>query len=180
MDRFRLPGRRGAALMRGQADRLQPCLLDRLTDERPDQIWEPPQPMSQYQMRQAVLRDLGHLLNTPNQGATPLMQALVHVRRSCLNYGLIPLAGKTMSEVEWLDVEQALRTAILHFEPRILPDTLQVHCLDHRSQQDLHNVLSLRIQGHVWCEPYPQEFLLRTSIDLESGQLDLEESDASG
>ncbi|WP_341668494.1 type VI secretion system baseplate subunit TssE [Alcaligenes sp. SDU_A2] len=179
MNRFRPSGGRNAAPARGQADRLQPCLLDRLTDERPGHVSEPPQPMSQRQMRQAVLRDLGYLLNTPNQGSTVLMQALTHVRRSCLNYGLSPLAGKTMSEVQWLDVEQALRTAILHFEPRILPDTLHVHCLDQGEQRDLHNVLSLRIQGHIWCEPYPQEFLLRTRIDLESGHLDLEESYAS-
>lgn len=175
------PARRASMALhrqRNTADRLQPCLFDRLIDEHPQQAHEPlsARLMSQQQLRQSVLRDLSKLLNTANQGNRGLCYELEHVRRSCLNYGLDPLAGKSMSEVQWLDVENSIRCAILDFEPRILPDTLQVQCLDRAPDRNHHNVLSLHIVGHVWCEPFPQEFVLRTDIDLESGQFALKES----
>ena len=46
-------------------DRLQPALLDRLTDEEPDRALEPraERLISRQHMRQSVLRDLGWLFN---------------------------------------------------------------------------------------------------------------------
>ena len=47
-------------------DRLQPALLDRLTDEEPDRKLEPREQraLSKARLRQAVLRDLAWLFNT--------------------------------------------------------------------------------------------------------------------
>ena len=34
-----------------------------------------------------------------------------------------------------------------------------------------HNVLSLEIMGELWSQPYPLEFLIKTDMDLESGEI---------
>ena len=38
-----------------------------------------------------------------------------------------------------------------------------------------HNVLSLEISGELWSQPYPLEFLIKTDMDLESGEIRLVE-----
>lgn len=66
--------------------------------------------------------------------------------------------------------------AILHFEPRILPQGLQVRCVSDLTSLSLHNVLSIEIKGRLWCVPYPLEFLFRTQVDLESGHFELQDA----
>lgn len=156
-------------------DRLQPALLDRLMDDAPTQKSESEQAvaMSPAALRQAVLRDLRWLLNTVNLESQASLDGWDAVRSSTLNFGLPALAGKRMSEIDWLDVENSLRAAIVAFEPRILPDSIEVACVSDAGTLEHHNVLSLEIRGKMWCLPYPREFLFRTDIDLESGHMDL-------
>jgi type VI secretion system protein ImpF len=47
--------------------------------------------------------------------------------------------------------------------------------LDSRSL-DHHNVISLHIEALLWAQPVPIELLLRTQLDLESGQNRVEET----
>ncbi len=58
-------------------ERLQPSLLDRLTDAAPEQTRETfeQQTLGMQQLRQAVLRDLAWLLNTTNLAATEDLSA---------------------------------------------------------------------------------------------------------
>jgi type VI secretion system protein ImpF len=36
-------------------------------------------------------------------------------------------------------------------------------------------VLSFEISGELWGQPYPLEFLLKTDVDLESGEIRIAE-----
>lgn len=161
-------------------DRYQPALLDRLTDTEPRRLTESAAAMvmTQAQLRHSVLRDLRWLLNTLNLESAHDLEGCEHVKTSTLNYGVCVLAGRRMSEVDWLDLEHALTRAILAFEPRILPDTLEVRCDADADMLQHHNVIHLDIQGMLWCLPQPQTFHFRTEIDLESGRFDL--ADAQG
>ncbi|MDQ8034428.1 type VI secretion system baseplate subunit TssE [Bordetella genomosp. 1] len=173
MQVWRSAGRRGA---RGAAlDRLQPALLDRLMDDRPYERSEPPGQavMSHAQLRAAVLRDLRWLLNTVNLETTDDIGPFQWVGASTLNFGVRAMAGKRMSEIDWIDVEDAIRLAIVRFEPRILGDTVDVRCVTDTGKLEHYNVLTLSIRGMLWCEPHPLEFLFRSDIDLESGHIDL-------
>jgi type VI secretion system protein ImpF len=38
-----------------------------------------------------------------------------------------------------------------------------------------HNVLSFEITGQLWGQPYPLELLLKTDMDLESGEIRIAE-----
>ncbi len=97
---------------------------------------------------------------------------------SVINFGLTPLAGKRMSEIEWDDVRTALRRAMLQFEPRIIPHDLQIRCLTDVNALNNHNTLSIEISGNLWCIPWPLAFVFRTELDLEHSRFDLKDADA--
>ncbi|GLK94403.1 hypothetical protein GCM10008164_21410 [Achromobacter xylosoxidans] len=165
-------------LSRGQRaarDRLQPSLLDRLMDNDPAKREEPRENaiLTHEALRAAVLRDLRWLLNTVNLQASQDLWAHRPVATSTLNFGVRAMAGKRMSEIDWIDVEESIREAISAFEPRILDSSVEVRCVSDAGTLEHHNVLSLEIRGMLWCVPQPLEFLFRTDIDLESGHMDL-------
>ena len=157
-------------------DRLQPALLDRLTDhephlrtERPDAVF-----VNESRLREALLRDLGWLLNARDAWDHVELEGLEHVQRSVINYGMPPLAGQLLSELDWGHVERSIRESILAFEPRILPKTLAVTLLASTEQLNHHNTLQFEIRCQFWSMPYPLELLLKTSLDLETGQVSLQ------
>ena len=154
-------------------DRLQPALLDRLTDDEPDKRLEPRERrlLSKGRLRQAVLRDLAWLFNTTRLEAEMDLSKLPYARQSVINFGLPPLSGKTAASLEVIDLERAIRQAILEFEPRILPGSLQVKAIVELNHLDHHNVIGIEIQGHLWAQPIPLELLIRTEIDLETGKV---------
>ena len=154
-------------------DRLHPALLDRLTDEEPDKRQEPPEArvLSKSRMRQSVLRDLAWLFNATRLDAVTDLSKLPAVRRSVVNFGLPALSGHTASSIDMTDLARAVREAILMFEPRILPETLQIKTLVDPGELDHHNVIGVEIHGHLWAQPVPLEFLIRTEFDLETGKV---------
>jgi type VI secretion system protein ImpF len=160
-------------------NRLQPALLDRLTDDQPDERAEADdcRAMSKAQLRQAVLRDLRALFNAVQPlgveaDSSPLLGD------SVLNFGLPPLSGKLASLLDVSVLEAMIRQAIVRFEPRLLPETLEVRALEATSVLDTHNIIEFEIRGHLWSQPVPLEILLRTQLDLEAGQVEVR--DAAG
>jgi type VI secretion system protein ImpF len=162
-------------------ERLQPALLDRLTDDAPDQKFEAREQrvMSRTRVRQAVLRDLAWLFNANQPGHAIDFSAAPQARRSVLNFGLPALAGSSASMLEASDLEKAIREAICDFEPRILPETLRVRALLNPEAIDHHNVVGVEIQGQLWAQPVPLELLVRTEIDLETGKVEISDLGAS-
>ncbi len=160
-------------------DRLQPALLDRLTDEAPGQSQEADdrRVMSKTQLRQAVLRDLSWLFNA-SQPRGDWAETHPRLAGTVLNYGLPPLSGQRVSKLDITQLERAIRRAILDFEPRLLADTLSVKALETGSVLDMHNMIDFEIRGHLWAQPVPLEILLRTKLDLEAGQVEVR--DATG
>ena len=154
-------------------DRLQPALLDRLTDDEPDKKQEPREArvLSKARMRQSVLRDLAWLFNATRLESDQDLAQAPFVRRSVLNFGLPALSGGTASSLDLTDLGRAVREAILTFEPRILPATLQIRTLLDAGGLDHHNVIGVEIHGELWAQPVPLEFLVRTEFDLETGKV---------
>lgn len=165
-------------------DRLQPALLDRLIDDDPTNRAEAPEQrtIGKQRLREGVMRDLTWLLNA--QAALASERSYDpdrHTRagRSVLNFGLPPLSGKLVSRLELADLERMLRQALIDFEPRILPETLQVRGLAPSDPMGHHNVLTFEITGHLWAQPYPLELLLKTDLDLETGLVELRDRGAA-
>jgi type VI secretion system protein ImpF len=153
-------------------DRLQPALLDRLIDEKPDsQVLESSEQrvISKIKLRQSVLRDLNWLLNSTGGLFDVDPSKYGQARHSVLNYGLPPLSGLLVSKVELAGLEQWIRQAIVDFEPRIVPETLTVKATEPEDPLGHHNALSFEITGQLWAQPYPLDVLFKTSVDLETG-----------
>ena len=72
-----------------------------------------------------------------------------------------------------VSMEQALKNAILQFEPRILSRTLEVELVMEGSALDSHNSIGLQIRGMLWAQPVPLEFLMRSRVDLEEGRIEI-------
>jgi type VI secretion system protein ImpF len=157
-------------------ERLQPSLLDRLIDDEPGDRKEAPdrRVLNKTQLRQAVLRDLQWLLNSV-QISPKLLVGAEHVKQSVLNFGLPALAGETATQIAHGDIEEAIRMAIVRFEPRIDAKTLEVRMVLSGSVLDTHNVLQLQIRGQLWAQPVPLDLILKASVDLETGQMALSE-----
>jgi type VI secretion system protein ImpF len=160
-----------------ERDRLQPALLDRLIDDEPHQRSEPiaARVLSRTQLHSAVLRDLTWLLNAVcPPGIDPTRYP--HAAASVLNFGLPPLSGAQASTLDVATLEQNIRRAILAFEPRILPDSLRVRALESVSVLDSHNQIAIEIGGLLWSQPVPLEVLIRTALDLETGQVEVRDA----
>lgn len=162
-------------------DRLQPALLDRLIDEAPETRAEPTEQkiISRSRLREIVLRDLGWLFNATAPLSDMDEERFPQAMRSVLNFGMPALAGKLVSRVELFDMEQALRQAIVDFEPRILAATLVVHGKQPEDELGHHNVLEFEISGQLWAQPYPLELLLRTEVDFETGMVEVHDGKTS-
>src|SRR5512144_2006851 len=109
-------------------ERLQPALLDRLTDRNPQSKEEPLKEhvLNMRQLRQSVLRDLGWLLNTVNQQSAQSLANYPLVARSVLNYGLPEMTSRIVASMTPKELEGLVKQAVLDFEPRILPGSLRV------------------------------------------------------
>jgi len=161
-------------------ERLQPSLLDRLTDADPDSQREPIEArvLTKQQLRAAVLRDLSWLFNTAraepdvvrgDPAEVALWKEAPHARVSVANFGIPSLSGITISTLQFGALEYAIRQAILQFEPRIDPKTLAVKVHREAGFNIQHNSLRLIIRGHMWNQPVPLELLLAADVDVETG-----------
>lgn len=160
-------------------ERLQPSLLDRLTDDDPRNSREAAEArvLTRTQLRAAVLRDLAFLLNAARLEPAPqeedtdevrLWRENPEARRSTLNFGLPPLSGRVLTVVDFGDIETMVREAIVAFEPRLDPATLSVEIESEAAARA--GVLKLRIRGQMWSQPAPLDLLLSAEVDVETGQ----------
>lgn len=155
-----------------EQDQLQPSLLDRLTDEEPEKKQESRdrRVMSMRRLRDAVLRDLTWLLNTDSLSTTEDLDDYPLVACSVLNYGMTSLSGRTLTSADAKLVERRLRQTICDFEPRLRQDTLKVRVVLADGEMNRHGV-NFDIEGQLWSQPAPIRLLLKTQIDLETGDV---------
>lgn len=162
-------------------DRLQPSLLDRLTDLEPHAHHEPRERrvISARSLRDSVQRDIGWLLNASGLGKSALADAghLPHIATSVLNYGLPDLAGSDVSALTAGTLERLIRDALWAFEPRLSRESVRVTALGDAKGRAHGHVIRFEIEADMWSQPYPERLFLRTELDLEAGEVRV--SDAS-
>jgi type VI secretion system protein ImpF len=157
-------------------DRLQPFLLDRLTDDTPGALKESREKgvMSPAQLRTALLRDMAWLLNTPAPTAEDGLGDFPNVLASVVNYGVPDLTGLTASGIGATALERDILKAIQTFEPRLDKKSISVRMLTE-DDGAAPNTLALEIRGQVIANPLPEGLYLKTSVDLETGQFDVKD-----
>jgi type VI secretion system protein ImpF len=156
-------------------DKLQPCLLDRLTDEEPAKREESRHQriISLQRYRAGVIRDLEWLFNAvghfPDEAAGEVnFDYYEEAFRSVLNFGIRQLYGRLAPDVE--EIEKQLVDALTVFEPRINRRSLRVKVSIER------NVLSIELTGELWVNPLPEKLFIKTELDLESGECRIREA----
>jgi type VI secretion system protein ImpF len=157
-------------------ERLQPSLLDRLTDDEPDRQTESREQrvLSPQRLRAALLRDLAWLLNTGHLETLADLEDHREVKRSVLNYGIPDLTGLTIAGADTARIEKAVRQAIVDFEPRIAPETLRVS-IETTEGETARRAMVFRIEGALWAKPSPQALYLKTEVDLDTGDVRVNE-----
>ena len=155
----------------GDSERLQPSLLDRLTDHSPHEVKETArdQIIDIRQLRDIVLRDLGWLLNTVNQEGDIDPEEFPYAVRSTLNYGITDISGKRAAEARPYELERMIHKAVEAFEPRIVQGTLEVKL--STTMDGIHSRILFNIHAELWAQPVPVEVFMRTELDLASGDM---------
>jgi type VI secretion system protein ImpF len=153
-------------------EKLQPCLLDRLTDDEPTKIEESrnQRVISQARYKRGVLRDLEWLFNAsahlPEEGARQFqLSDYPEAYRSVINFGTRQLCGMLAPNMD--ELERELAEAVRLFEPRIINHTLTVKATVER------HLVTIEMFGELWANPVPEKLFIKTSIDLETGQCSL-------
>lgn len=159
------------------SERLQPSLLDRLTDNDPTGLKETRETrvIDMGRLREIIQRDLSWLLNTDNmESLLGDPDDLPHVRRSVLNYGVAPNSGDFSTGRKAEDIRQAILQAVEIFEPRIVRGSAIVEMRGEEAEGQMY--VAFDIRAEMWAQPMPLELYLRSKIDLTTGEVQMERS----
>jgi type VI secretion system protein ImpF len=121
--------------------------------------------ISMRRLRDYVCRDLGALLNCASLDAVVDLDRYPHVQASVLNFGMPSLAGRAARAADPHKIAATIETAIRRFEPRL--SALRVA----PEMGDESHVLAFRIEAQLWGQPVPQQLVLRTRIDVDTGSV---------
>jgi len=149
-------------------EKLQPCLLDRLTDDDPKNPVESrtQRVISLQRYREGVLRDLqwlfGASAHLPQEGQSQFsLEDYPDAFKSVINFGARHLFGLMAPNMR--ELERQLTEALYVFEPRILRNSLKVR------SRIAGNEIALEVEGELWASPLPEHLHIKTKLDIESG-----------
>jgi type VI secretion system protein ImpF len=126
--------------------------------------------ISMRRLRDYVCRDLSALLNCANLDAVENLEPYPHIQSSVVNFGMPSLSGRAARAADPLRIAMAIELAIQRFEPRLS----QVHVTPEMGEEGNEtHVLAFRIDAQLWGQVAPQQLVLRTSIDVDSGSVSL-------
>lgn len=158
------------------SERLQPSLLDRLTDDDPGSAKEgrDARVIDVSRLRDIIQRDLSWLLNTSNIENTFDPEVFPNVSRSVLNYGLTEVSGEYSTTERANLIRKSIERAISVHEPRIIEGSVDVTLVPEDDGSDM--MVSLDIHADMWAQPLPLELYLRSSVDVTTGEVSVERS----
>jgi len=155
-------------------ERLQPSILDRLTDDNPEKTSEyaSERVIDIRRLREIIQRDLAWLLNTGNLESVLDAERYPNVVRSVVNYGVPDSTGDFANKQRAANVRDAIRRAVELFEPRLINGTLNV--VSRTADEKRESVIVFDIIADMWAEPVPTELYLRSQFDTTTGHVSLE------
>jgi type VI secretion system protein ImpF len=123
-------------------------------------------------LRREVAQDLANLMNTTNLAAIEDLTSTPEVRRSILNYGIPDLAHRSLDEGNVGDVASEIKRALVQFEPRLVPETIQASRDMRAKTSDLQ--IRFLVRADLKCDPLnvPIEFV--ADVEVESGKVKID------
>ncbi len=131
-------------------------------------------------LRNAVRRDIERLFNTERFESTPMLTPheaetagdhppsladFPEVRRSVVNYGMPPFAGRSSRDFDRDALAREIKAVLAAFEPRLRESATRVTVSTSEKTG-----LSIEIDGLLVMSPAPERLRLRTVVDLETGR----------
>jgi type VI secretion system protein ImpF len=131
-------------------------------------------------LREAVRRDIEVLFNTERFESVPMLTPreaeagpdhppsladFPEVRRSVVNFGVPPFAGRSTRDFDREGLARELRAVLAAFEPRLKESATRVTVTTSEKSG-----LAIEIEGLLVMSPAPERLRLRTLVDLETGQ----------
>lgn len=155
-------------------ERLQPSLLDRLTDDEPGNEKETraSRVIDLNRLRDIVQRDLSWLLNTTNIENTFEPETYPQVARSVLNYGVRVVSGEFSTSQRAELIRRSIESAIAQHEPRIIEGSVEVILRPDEATGQM--AVALDIRADMWAQPMPLELYLRSNVDIATGEVSVE------
>ena len=156
------------------SERLQPSLLDRLTDDAPREKSEARshRAIDIGRLREIIKRDLSWLLNTNNIEASLDTKSYPNVAKSVLNYGVREVAGEYSSAIRAELIRKSILASIQQHEPRIIAGSTFVELRTEEYKGETQ--VAFDIHADMWAQPLPLELYLRSKIDITSGEVTLD------
>jgi type VI secretion system protein ImpF len=123
-------------------------------------------------LRATVKRELNWILNTTSFESLQDLEPYPQVKTSVLNYGVLDLAGKTLTTRVVQNRAREIRDAIRAFEPRVDGRRLEVTSLPRAERE---NAVTFLIRGDVTSavQALPVEF--KTDVELDTAAVTLRE-----
>ncbi len=153
-----------------------PCLLSRLTDDHPFSNEDAgySSSFSLEHLKKDVLLNLAMLLNSP---LAPAETARLHrhfpeVSTSGYHYGVDSFAGLTDLASNQEHVAQSVREALIRFEPRFRPESIEITINSTSGRRD-KTTLDLSISCLLDVNPLSQDVFFRLHVDVETGEITL-------
>lgn len=156
------------------SERLQPSLLDRLTDDAPSEKTErrDDRVIDLRRLREIIQRDLSWLLNTSDNSTLIVARRYPNAAASVLNFGIQEVAGDYSTAERAEAIRRSIANAIRAHEPRIHPGSIEVKLRVGNNNRTA--VVSYDIRADMWAQPVPMELYLRSEVDVTTGELKLE------
>lgn len=157
-----------------QKERLQLSLLDRLTDDEPTKEAESREKrvISVSRLRQLVQRDIAWLLNSVGASSHIDFDLYPEVEKSTLNFGITDLTGYSSRMFNPKQIERELTKCIRNYEPRIIPSSLKVK-INVAEKEMSNQTVTFEISGDLWAQPLPLQLFLKTEVDIENGNVNI-------
>src|SRR3982751_3712951 len=102
-------------------------------------------------LRREVARDLDSLMNTIAMESSEDLEPFDHVRKSILNFGLPDIAHRSIDELGVDDIAEEIRSALVRYEPRLIPETIRVAKGTDFDEAELK--VRFVVRADLLCEP---------------------------
>lgn len=125
--------------------------------------------ISETHLRAHLEADLNALLNTIRLDAAQPLDDAPHIKRSILNYGFRDLSSVSASELNTPQMINSIRQSLIDYEPRLLPDTIEVRILDYENNASQR--LLIAISAEMIGDPIDLRLDFDAEVDLGAGKL---------
>lgn len=150
--------------------RYPPALSERLIYSESPECKNGDYRISAEKMRQLVITEIIELLNHTNAENEIDGDKYPNILSSSMNFGLPPRHFFSDQE-DGNRTEHDIRTAILRFEPRVIPETLIVRVSQSSRSRQQQVTIVVEVSAMIYWHPSPLDLYLKGHYDRDSRKL---------